>query len=171
MIAATVRPREMMPKNQTPAVHGCRAGGGEVKSRANYFLRRRRSIVAPKALMSALVGSGTAAIVKEPEMLLWKVSFNSPTLVLNFAVAFLYWLVPKDPSVSKLLRVLLITPRESSGGDVLLMFRSINWFLTSELKGFAMLRIPTVLPIVAGTRVAVSVLSPVLMLTIGDPAR
>jgi hypothetical protein len=50
-------------KQKTPAVHECRAGGGEMKSRATH-LRRRRSIVAPKALMSALVGSGMPATVR-----------------------------------------------------------------------------------------------------------
>ena len=57
------------------------------------------------ALMSALVGSGTAVIVKEPELLEEKVMSNGPALVLNLALEFEYWLVPKDPPVFKVLKM------------------------------------------------------------------
>ena len=138
---------------------------------AAWRRRRRRSIEAPKALRSALVGSGTAVIVKEPELLEWEEMSNGPALVLNLALTFEYWLVPKDPSVFKLLRLLLNTPRESSGGFVMAAMRSKTEFLKSVLKGFPMLRMPTVLPLLNGTMVAVRMLVPVLMVTTGEPAR
>jgi hypothetical protein len=118
------------------------------------------------------VGSGTAVIVKEPELLEKKLMSNGPASVLNLTLEFEYWLVPKDPSVFKLLRLLLITPRESDGGFVLAALRSKTEFLkTVGVKGFPMLRMPTVLPLFNGTMVAVRVLVPVLMVTTGEPAR
>ena len=139
---------------------------------ATWRRRRRRSIEAPKALRSALVGSGTAVIVKEPELLEKKLMSNGPASVLNLTFEFVYWLVPKDPSVVKLLRLLLNTPRESVGGFVLAALRSKTVFLkTVGVKGFPMLRMPTVLPLFNGTMVAVRVLVPVLMVTTGEPAR